>query len=357
MNAQPHSSLLNRALILAQSQRGFCAPNPSVGALVVKDGIVLSQGVHLGPSHPHAEVDAIQKAGKAVEGSTLYITLEPCCHWGRTPPCTDLIIQSKIKKVYFAFQDPNPRVAGRGAQTLQNAGIECTFVEIPEIAEFYNSYRYWTECCLPWVTAKLALSVDGKIAGVKGKTVRLTGGALNQYTHGWRKKSDALLTTVNTVLADDPQLNVRLDNTVIKKNIYLLDTELRVSPSAKIFETAKDVIVFCAEDVDLKNSKIKSVRYVPVPRVKNGLDLNAILKIIGEDGVHDLWVEAGGRCFEAFLRERLLNRALIYTAPMILGNEAMPAFQEKWDITENAKTIGWRVYGGDVVCDVRFQPN
>src|SRR3990167_6552790 len=125
MNTRQHISRLKRALLIAESQRGFCAQNPAVGAILVKEDDVLAEGVHRGPSQPHAEVEAIKKAGDKASGSILYVTLEPCCHWGRTPPCTDLIIQSHVKAVYYAFQDPNPQVAGQGIKQLRAAGIEC----------------------------------------------------------------------------------------------------------------------------------------------------------------------------------------------------------------------------------------
>src|SRR3990167_2136538 len=175
MDTQQHIHRLKQALSLAESQRGFCAPNPSVGALVVKEGELIAEGVHRGPMKPHAEVEAIHHAGNQAEGASLYVTLEPCCHWGRTPPCTDLIVKSRIKAVYYAFQDPNPKVAGQGAKQLQAAGIECHSVELPEVTDFYRSYHYWIREGRPWVTAKLAISLDGKIAGPHGEPVSLTG--------------------------------------------------------------------------------------------------------------------------------------------------------------------------------------
>ncbi|WP_304985754.1 bifunctional diaminohydroxyphosphoribosylaminopyrimidine deaminase/5-amino-6-(5-phosphoribosylamino)uracil reductase RibD [Coxiella-like endosymbiont] len=179
---------LKQALEFAEIRRGFCAPNPAVGAILVKDNKIISTGFHKRNGLPHAEVEAINSAGENVKGADLYVTLEPCCHYGKTPPCTDLIIKTGIKSVYYSLADPNPNVFNKGAQALKQAGIDCFLLEIPEIKSFYKSYSYWTANKRSWITIKLALSLDGKIAGIKGKPVALTGEELKLYTHEFRKK-------------------------------------------------------------------------------------------------------------------------------------------------------------------------
>src|SRR3990167_3956342 len=208
---------MQQALSLAQSQRGCCAPNPAVGAVIVKEGQVISTGTHLGSGHPHAEIEALKSLGDQAKGATLIVTLEPCCHFGKTPPCTDQIIKSGIGEVYFVLLDPNPVVAGKGVTALKKAGIRCELIDLPEIRAFYESYIYWINNHRPWVTAKMALSLDGKIAGPDRVSVNITGKALQQLTHQYRQKSDALLTTINTIIHDNPQLNVRLDHTLVNK--------------------------------------------------------------------------------------------------------------------------------------------
>lgn len=346
---------LKRALKLAEIRRGFCAPNPAVGAILVKDNKIISTGFHKRSGLSHAEVEAINSAGLNAKGADLYVTLEPCCHYGKTPPCTDLIIKTGIKTVYYSLPDPNPNVFNKGATRLKQAGINCFRVEVPEIKSFYESYSYWTAHKRSWITIKLALSLDGKIAGIKGKPIPLTGEALKFYTHKFRKKSDALLTTINTILQDDPQLNVRFVNEIIKKPIYILDSDLRLPSNAYVHQTAEKLVVFHKETPNKKRKQAlfeRNIRCVKVTRSKEGLDLNEVLSIIGSDGVHDLWVEAGGKCFQSFFHKRLIHRALIYVAPKVMGQQAISAFQLPFDFQEHR--IQWRQIGQDVVCDIKF---
>ena len=347
---------LRKALSLAKIRRGFCAPNPAVGVVLAKEDKIIATGFHKRSGLPHAEVEAIRSAGENAKGCDLYVTLEPCCHYGKTPPCTDLIIQSGIKSVYYGLRDPNSIVSGNGAQQLEKAGIRCFFIELPEINAFYESYHHWTKHKRPWATAKLALSLDGKIAGPKGEPVLLTGQELKQYTFECRKKSDALLTTINTILKDDPKLNVRLDGEEIKKTIYILDSNLRLPFTAMIHESAERIIIFHEKQADKKQKKAlidKNIRCIEITRRKDGLDLSKIFDVIGNDGIHDLWIEAGGHCFESFLNNNLLNRALIYISPKILGVYATSAFKIPFSFSKHA--LQWHQYGKDAICEVQFQ--
>jgi diaminohydroxyphosphoribosylaminopyrimidine deaminase/5-amino-6-(5-phosphoribosylamino)uracil reductase len=232
------SHYLCAALTQAQVNRGFCSPNPAVGAIIVKDHKVLATGFHLGPGTHHAEVDAIKKLSPAeTAGATIYISLEPCCHFGRTPPCTDALIQAGIKRVVYGYEDPNPLVKGKSQSLLQAANISCDYLPIAEIDAFYQSYSHWHLTKMPFITAKIALTLDGKMAGKLGQPIAITGPALQEFTHQSRKLSDAILTTAETILKDDPQLNIRLKNTIFTKPIYILDRQLKVSPEARIFST------------------------------------------------------------------------------------------------------------------------
>ncbi|HEV2613316.1 MAG TPA: bifunctional diaminohydroxyphosphoribosylaminopyrimidine deaminase/5-amino-6-(5-phosphoribosylamino)uracil reductase RibD [Gammaproteobacteria bacterium] len=327
MNDQDY---LRLALNLAQKWRGFCAPNPSVGAIIVKNGQVVSEGEHLGPGHPHAEVVALNQVEKDIEDATLYVTLEPCCHWGKTPPCTERIVQSGIREVVYGFRDPNPKVNGLGEQTLKELGVECRYVQLDEIDEFYESYAWWSTNKKPWVTAKLAISLDGKIAGKNGEPISITGQELKQFTHEWRKRSDAILTTAKTIINDDPAFNARLYGEVIPKSVYIIDKNLEIPVSAQIFQTAKDVMVFQNET------------------------LAEMLEKIAEDGVHDLWVEAGGQLFTSLLTENLVQRAFVYVAPKVIGNGGVEGFIAENNVFRNAKDIRWENYGADVVCEMRW---
>jgi len=329
-----HETYLKQALELAYIRRGFCAPNPSVGAVIVKNNQVIATGYHWGPEHPHAEADALNKIGELAKESTLYVTLEPCCHTNKkTPPCTEAIIQAGVKQVFYGFRDPNPAVAGKGEEKLQAADIECQHIPLPEINEFYCSYQYWWQTKKPFVTAKLAMSLDGKIAGPNGQRIAITGSAAQQFTHQQRKWADAILTTAKTIQKDDPLLNVRLENEEYKKPIYILEGQLKTPLNAKIFSSASQVTI-------LNNKNIAS--------------LSEALQIIGQDGIHDLWIEAGGKCFAAFAKEKLLHRAFIYVAPKWLGAEAQTAFTDNTDIFADARLRQWQMLGEDALCEFHW---
>ncbi len=342
---------------MAEQRRGFCAPNPVVAAVVVKEGEVISVGVHQQAGQPHAEVNALEPLAHKAEGATLYVTLEPCSHWGQTPPCTKLIIKSGIKTVYYAMLDPNPKVAGDGVGQLKKAGIECYRLKVKEITDFYDSYVYWLENQRPRVTAKLAITLDGKIAGKDGQPMVITGDSLKRYTHQWRRHSDAILTTSHTIMNDDPQFNVRIDDEILDKPIYILDSSLRVSPRAKLFHNAENITLFHRKNSnggDKDRLIARGVRCIPVSGNDKGLDLDEVLEIIGADGIHDLWLEAGSRCFQSFLQQQLLRRALIYIAPKVVAADAMSAFTKAVPLEEKAQKIQWHQCGDDAVLDLLY---
>ena len=211
------------SLIAAQSYKGFTDPNPAVGAVVVKNGEVVSVGAHQQAGLPHAEVMALRDISDASD-AVLYVTLEPCCHHGKTPPCTDLIIAKNIKQVYFAYLDPNPEVAGNGCAQLLRAGVACEQLPIPEVDLFYREYAHWVKKQRPWVTAKIAVTADGFIAAAGGAPLAITGDQAQQYTHLRRKHSSALMTSAQTIINDDPAFNVRLGGEYIKKPCWCRQT-------------------------------------------------------------------------------------------------------------------------------------
>lgn len=353
-----HIFYLTEALKLAQTRRGFCAPNPAVGALIVKEDRVLATGYHWGAGHAHAEIDALAKLKpEDSQGATLYVTLEPCCHWGKTPPCTTQIIARGIKEVFYGYQDPNPEVAGKGEKSLCQIGIPCTHVELPAINNFYQSYQRWLQTRRPNVTAKIALSLDGKIAGPQGQPLAITGETLRQYTHVQRKWHDAILTTAMTINRDNPQLNVRLQNESFAKPVFVLDSRLSLSLAAKIFTTAERLILFHQHDVDnlrLQQLKNLKVECIAVNRDHLGLNLIEVMEHIGAHGIHDLWVEAGGKCFQALLLAGLADRALLYVGAKWLGKNSQSAFADDFNIFARAKNIQWQNFSNDAVCEILF---
>ncbi len=345
---------LLQALDLAKIRRGFCAPNPSVGAVIVSEtGEVLATGYHLGAGHPHAEADALKKLNGKAPNATIYITLEPCCHFGRTPPCTDAIIQSGIKHVVYGFTDPNPIVSGKSKAILAKANISAEHIAIPEITAFYESYHHWHRTQKPFITAKIALSLNGKIAGENGEPIQFTGPELKEMTYVCRKQSDAILTTAKTIICDDPQMNVR-GAEVIAKPLYILDRELKLPLHAKIFGTAKSITVFHAEnapETQLKKLNEKNVRCIAIDTEQNQLNLTAIIKQIGKDGVHDLWVEAGGACFSALVKQKLAQKLLLYLAPRWIPS-GLTAFDKDFFLDMSSTTISWQQIGNDAMCQI-----
>ncbi|MCB0419087.1 MAG: bifunctional diaminohydroxyphosphoribosylaminopyrimidine deaminase/5-amino-6-(5-phosphoribosylamino)uracil reductase RibD, partial [Bdellovibrionales bacterium] len=347
------------ALELADAYRGFCAPNPAVGAVVIKDGQIVGKGAHRKAGTPHAEVEALAEAGELASGATLVVTLEPCCHWGKTPPCTELIKEKGIARVLYGYQDPNPVVLGEGKRLLQEAGLEVQCVALDPVKNFYESYSFWRKTGRPFVTAKLALSLDGRIAGQGGQRVQLTGESFQRFTHRGRLRSDAILSTVQTVLADDPQLNARLDDQVYPKPVYILDRQLRVPREMRLLETASSVTVFFAEECDeMRVAEVEALGVRPrsVPTNEDGsLSLEKVMEHIGRDGCHDLWLESGGKMFQAMLQAGLVEKAYLAVAPKWIGNEGTSAFSECVDrLLAGAASRHWTAFGNDGVCELRW---
>lgn len=309
-----NAKFMQHALKIAQKGQGFCAPNPAVGAVLVQQGVIIAEGFHQGPGLAHAEVEALAAFQDIdISDCDLYVTLEPCCHYGRTPPCTDLIIRKQLRHVYFGYFDPNPVVAGRGQQLLCEAGIACDFINYQPVHDFYKSYQFWWRHKRPYVTLKLAVTEDRRVA-----VDPITGKECQYYTHQQRLMHDALLTTVNTIIYDNPQYDVRLIDKTVKKPLYILDSDARLPLNARVLETCNPVIIFHAADAD-KGSLIsleqQGVRCMAVPRVGDGLDLSVCLEKIGADGKHSLWVEAGFTCFQGFVKSGFSEGITFYIAP------------------------------------------
>lgn len=340
---------LLQALKIASSRRGFCAPNPAVGAILVKDDQIIGQGAHRGPGTDHAEVAAFKACQQDPGGATLYVTLMPCCHFGRTPPCTDAIIQNQVRRVVYAHADihlPNDR---SGEMVLANANVICEHCHVPDIETFYQSYDYWHQTKQPYLIAKLALSADDKIAGPNGEPVQITGEHLSQLTHQHRLHSDAILTTVKTILCDDPQLNVRLENETIQKPLFILDSHLRLPLEARVFKTTQSITVFHAPMISKEKKDqllAKGVRCISVPG-ERGLDLLTIKKILGEAGLHQVWLESGGESIAAFIQQGLVNQYLEYRSAKRIGAGGQAAFPENFNVLDYLSLVETVQCGAD----------
>ena len=351
------ATFLHQAFELARKWQGRCAPNPSVGAVIVKEGKVIARGWHQGPGTDHAEVMALKAVSSDdLEGASIYVTLEPCSHWGRTPPCVSAISQSALKRVVYAEKDVNPVVNGSGENELIRAGFEVRHLPTPEIHQFYEPYRYWHRTGLPWVQAKIALSLDGKISGPQGKPTQITGNGLKAKTHQARLESDAILTTAQTVVLDDPQLNARLNGESITRPVYVLDRLGKMPLTARLWSTASRIVIFHGSHAHPDRLEALSQRgalLVEVSEVDGQLNLEEVIGRCGKDGVHRLWVEAGGRLFESLVSEGRVQQGWIYLGAKWIGN-GVSAFGGQVNWFDGAKSVHWSGSDNDGLCEVSW---
>jgi len=309
------------ALKLAQKGEGAVSPNPLVGAVVVKDGIIVGQGYHQKYGGPHAESTALEEAGKDTQGATLYVTLEPCCHHGQTSPCTQQIIAAEIRRVVVACRDPNPLVNGKGIAGLRKAGIEVTEGVLEEDARCVNEiFLKFIATGLPFVHLKLATSLDGKIATRTGDSRWITGEASRTEAHRLRRQYSTVLVGVGTVIADDPQLTVR--NVSGRNPIRLvLDAEGAIPLKATLLHDGAPATVVTAvmpeeKEVALRSLSTEVWRF---PGEEGRIDLAALLKHLGEKQLDSVLIEGGSETAASFLEARLVDKVSLFVAPILLG--------------------------------------
>ena len=326
--------LMRQALALAERGRYGASPNPMVGAVLLsRSGEVIGAGAHLACGGPHAEVAALQAATGPALGGTMVVTLEPCAHQGRTPPCVDAILAAGIARVVIGTRDPNPVTAGRGVETLRAAGIEV--IEGVEEAACRTANRrffHWMATGRPFVTLKMAMTLDGKLAARGGRSRWITSEASRREGYALREESDALLVGVNTVLADDPRLTRHLG---LNPNPHIarvvLDTALRTPPGCTMLgRDAADVTLFCREGAAAERRRELErlgATVVEVGEDEHGrCDLRQVLRWLGSRQVSSVLVEGGGEVHWSFLRERLAQRVHAFVAPLVLGGrEATPS--------------------------------
>ena len=317
------------ALQLAERAYGETSPNPLVGAVLVKQNKIIGQGWHHRAGKPHAEIEALNDAarrGHNPKGATLYVTLEPCCTHGRTPPCTDAIINAGIKRVVVAAGDPNPAHAGRGLNILKKAGIELLAgIEAERAEQLNESFNHWIVHRTPFVTLKAAMTLDGKIATAAGESKWITGEQARGYGMRLRQGADVILVGINTVLADDPQLTVRREDGPPEKMLrrFVLDPRARTPLTAKVIcdqfaKTTTIVVTKAAEQkrIDALRNKV-AVLVAPMRRAK--IDLRWLMAKLGEENVTNLLVEGGGETNALFLQQNMAHRVAFFYAPKIVG--------------------------------------
>ena len=311
------------ALRLAEAARGQTSPNPLVGAVVVKDGQLLGSGAHLKAGGPHAEVHALEQAGESAEGSTLYVTLEPCNHYGRTPPCTERAISSGVKRVVVGSIDPDPLVSGKGVQRLQEAGLSVkTGVLADRCTQLNETYFHHRRTGLPFITLKAAVTLDGKTATSDGDSRWVTGEEAREEVHRLRHQYDAVLIGSGTALHDRPQLTVRLPGGGKNPLRVVVDSKLRVpldSPLADV-ESAP-TWVFCTDEAAPGREEALTARGVRVFRTGAGprVRLERVFRRLGQEGIVSVLTESGGELNASLLREGWVNKVMFFIAPKILG--------------------------------------
>ena len=312
------------ALQLAERGLYSTSPNPRVGSVLVNDGTLLGAGWHERAGEPHAEVHALREAGDRARGATAYVTLEPCSHHGRTPPCADALIKAGVARVVVAMQDPNPLVAGQGLARLRAAGIEVDCGLMEGAARALNiGFLARMALGMPWVRSKIAASLDGRTALNNGASKWITGEAARQDVQHWRARSCAVLTGIGTVLADDPELNVRNIQVPRQPLRAVVDNGLRLPPAARLLRQP-GVVVYTASSDAQKTAALEQagaeVRVLPDARGQ--VDLLTVLRDLAERGCNEVLVEAGNRLNGALLRAGLVDELVLYLAPQLLGDMA-----------------------------------
>lgn len=316
---------MRRALELAELGRGKVHPNPLVGAVLVQKNRVIGEGFHERFGEGHAEVDAIFNSAVNPKGATLYCNLEPCAHFGKTPPCTDLILASKIRRVVIGMKDPNPLVSGRGIRQLRKAGIEVVLGVCQKEAEELNrDFSHWITKKTPYVIVKAAQSLDGKIATATGDSKWITEKESRAFSHELRASCDAILVGVNTILKDNPRLDARLSSIKKIPLKIVMDSFLKTPLSARIFmgrSRNKVMIVTTPRASTKRLAKLECrAEVLVVPEKKRGfVDWKSLLRVLGERGIVSILVEGGGAVIGSAIREKVVNEIYVFVAPKIIG--------------------------------------
>ncbi len=332
MNNLKDLSYLRMAYALAVKAKGWASPNPYVGTVIVRGDVIVGYGYHERPGKPHAEIIALQRAGSLAKKSTAYMTLEPCVHWGRTPPCVESIIQAGLKKIVISDLDANPVVHKRGIKKLREAGIEVTTGLLKEKNKILNeAYLKYITQKIPFVTAKAAISLDGKIATKKYSSRWISSAPTREYVHLLRGEYDAIMIGINTLLKDNPHLTVRHPNWKGKRIArIILDAYLRFPMNARVLSTMNKgkIIVFTLKKASQRKAdalRKKGVEVVPLRSASSFIDLKQALAWLGKQEISSLLVEGGGGLLSSMFEEKLVDKVLLSIAPRLIGGKKAPS--------------------------------
>ncbi len=358
-------ALIRETFALAHKGAGHVSPNPMVGAIIVKNGKVIGKGYHQKFGGPHAEVHAIANATESVEGATVYVNLEPCNYFGKTPPCTELLIKHKVARVVVGMKDPNPKVRGKGIRQLRKAGIEVTACVLEDEAKKLNEvFSKYILTKIPFVTLKVAQTLDGKIADSTGKSQWITGKGARKFVHQLRAEYDAILVGANTIREDNPSLTVR---EVKGRNPIrvIIDGNFNIPEDSKVVKDRKaHTILYISSTRKQKqltkksNLEKKNIRIIELPGNKSGhLDIHSILKSLGEQNIASVLVEGGAAIFSWLIQEKQADKLLTFIAPKILG-KGLNSFELLRDTTLNnellLKDITCSTFGKDILIEGYF---
>jgi len=328
MDLEAHNNFMALALKLAERGDERTKPNPKVGALIVKDGNLVSTGYHIEAGKGHAEVIAIEKAGNDAKGGTLYVTLEPCAHYSKTPPCVDLIIKSGIKQVVIACRDPNPQVNGKGLDELRANNIDIVENILHEQAKELNvGFFSRMSTGMPYVRSKIASSIDGKTSLMNSESKWITSDHARKDVQKWRKQACAIITGSGTANNDNPRLNVRSSGPNEQPYRVILDTHLSINLNAQILKQKKVIIAF-SDDPNNKyiNLQRENVQLMQLPLNDGFIDLNSLMIELADLECNDILVESGPTLNGRLLEQNFINEIILYLAPIIMGGKANSMF-------------------------------
>ncbi|MEH7348216.1 bifunctional diaminohydroxyphosphoribosylaminopyrimidine deaminase/5-amino-6-(5-phosphoribosylamino)uracil reductase RibD [Gottfriedia acidiceleris] len=337
-----HEFYMNLAIQNAMATKGQTDPNPLVGSVIVNDNRIVGIGAHLKAGEPHAEINALRMAGDKAEGGTIYVTLEPCSHHGRTGPCAEAVVRAGLKKVVIATLDPNPLVAGRGVKILQDAGIEVIIGVCEEqsikMNEVFNKYIVKN---IPFVVMKSASTLDGKIATHSSDSKWITSAEARNDVHQLRNEIGAILVGVNTVIKDNPELTTRIPNGRNPVRV-ILDSTLKIPLESKVVtDQQADTWIFTSQKhSEQKRSELENLGVkVFVTSDPSRVDLNEMLKILGEHSISSLLVEGGGEVNASFMNQNLVDKVIVYLAPKLIGGKNAPTFLEGTGLDKMGQAI------------------
>ncbi len=359
MNEQD-AAYMRRAITLAERGAPWTSPNPLVGAVVVKDGRVIGEGYHERCGGLHAERNALNRCTESAGGATVYVTLEPCCHQGRTPPCTEALIAHKVARVVIGSRDPNPLVSGKGAAMLRAAGIEVVEDFLRDECDALNPiFFHYITTKLPYTALKYAMTADGKLAAYTGASQWITGEEARRHVHSLRSRYRAIMVGTGTVLEDDPMLNCRLEGGRDPVRV-VCDSRLRIPLTAKLVATAGDqeTIVACAAGDGEKQRALEAagVTVLRLPGADGRVDLPALFAALGERSIDSVLVEGGGTLHESVLRTGLVRRVYAYIGGLLLGGRAAKTPVGGQGFPSPAEGVGLsapavQLFGRDILLD------